>query len=271
MSTQISIIENNKQLIELVEQSTHSFDEKQLMIRTISTRFCDLKVDISQNVNEKTFFISEEFEKALLRNGSQKLDPMEKGFIVSEIVEYLEGFKQLTVKEISFIFQQGSLGLLGKNFGINVKSVVSWITAYLDDEVRKMALKKLNVLKIQKAKVDELTYDQRQEIIKKSIIEIYKERIENQFENTEMLSYPIYDYLKVNGFINLNAVQKEYLIEEAQEIQKANLIAGRSIREQETIIKQIDTGEISVEQTAKVLAVRDFMNHLAMMGKELPF
>ena len=260
MTQELSIVNYNNQK-ELIKQSKYPEQTKQYMLMAVSSLFSDLTTP------EKVSMITEEFEKALTRAGTSKLDDKEKGFTISEIIALLNKKKQVTHKEVSEIFRKGSLGLYGKYFGINVKSVHEWIESFYADEDRKIAIRKLNELNQAAEKIRELTPIESQSLIKKSIKEIFEERKINQFSGTELLSYPIYDFLKLNGFINLTDKEKEYLLEEAEAMLKSNLMAGAGYKKTEELIAQFNTGVIKSDKLAKVLAVRDFMNDLIESGK----
>lgn len=259
------ISESASRDVVMIKESNFDNDTKQVMLRAIAIRFCDLsKVQQVQ-------VITTELEQAFIRNGQEKDGVETKAFTVAEIVDLFAQRKQITHKEVSHIFRQGSLGLYGKNYGINVKAVNDWIHSFYEDEARKLAIRKLNDLKKQSEAIRELTPAEKESVMVKMVKEIYYERTQNGFDGMEMLSFPVYDILKVKGLIKLSERQKDDLVEEAKDlIERAKFKKNNSSIEPITanmVYAIIQQDEIKV---AKVLAVRDYFNELSQRNMELP-
>ena len=253
----------HKQDVDMIKESNFDSDTKAVMLRAIAIRFCDL------SMSERVQVITTELEQAYIRNGIGKDEVETKAFTVAEIVELFNKRKQITHKEITHIFKQGSLGLYGKNFGINVKSIHDWIVAFYDDEQRKLAVRKLNELKKASEAIKELTPAEKESIMVKMVKEIYFDRKENGFDGEEMLSYPIYDILKIKGLIKLSDSRKKMLLEEAEDLIKSPKKKGVNIGK---IISSISFAEFQSDaiKVAKVLAVRDYFNELSERNMDLP-
>lgn len=250
---------------EMVKDSGFDPETKAVMLRAVAIRFCDL------TESEQAQLITTELEQAYIRNGTDKDQVETKAFTVAEIIQLFSSRKQITHKEVSHIFKHGSLGLFGKNFGINVKSVNDWILAFYEDESRKLTIRKLNELKKQSEQVKELTPAERESVMVKMVKEIYFDRKQNGFDGLEMLSYPVYDILKVKGLINLKEHEKSALIEEAEEMIECAKYRTESNSEKPlgaNLIYAITQSDAT--KVAKVLAVRDYFNELAANNIDLP-
>lgn len=269
MNTEIELVKENQQIEiyqsdkEMITTSCYDPDTKAVMLRAIAVRFFDLPM--AQRVE----VITTELEQAYIRNGTEKDNDEIKAFTIAEVVDLFNQRKQITHKEVTHIFKNGSLGLYGKNYGINIKSINDWILAFYEDETRKIAVRKLNDLKKKTTELKELTPAESETLMVKMVKEIYYQRIDQRFENTEMLSHPLYDILKDKGLLNLTIEQKKGYMEEAEEL----LTSAKYQSESESIIgKQLNYAMLQTDATkvAKVLAVRDYFNDLTSRNVELP-
>lgn len=248
---------------EMINSSAYDKSTKEIMLRAISTRFCDLVIEDQVKV------ITTELEQAYIRNGTDKDSDEIKAFTVSEVIDLFSKRRQITHSEVTYIFKHGSLGLFGKNYGINVKSINDWIVAFYEDQTRIHAIKKLNDLKKAVDEVKLLSPADCETVMVKMVKEIYYERNQNGFSDTEMLSHPVYDILKSKGLIDLSEDQKTELKEEAEDlIDRARYESDR----ESPIGKQLNYARFQsdVIKVAKVLAVRDYFNYLSENNQEIP-
>ena len=236
----------------LITESYYPEEVKKQMMLVIAPKFINLSLE------EKITFITDEFEKALVRIGSVKDDSLRKGFMIAEIIEILCESPHLSIDEVKHIFRHGSLGLYGRNFGINPKSVNDWVIAYLQNDKRQI-IDKLNAMAKMNNVEPVLTKEEQSEIIKKLTIEIFDERKEKGLTGIELLSYPIFNFLKLGGFIELTDLERKFLLEEAEEM----LQSIHSNKREANIM------QLSIAQMAKVLYVRDFFNELIEDGKDI--
>lgn len=261
--TNLSAYMPNNKDAGMIKESAFDQDTKAVMLRAVAIRFCDL------NVTEQVNLITNELEQAYIRNGTDKGSEEGKSFTVKEIIEIFGLRKQITHKEISYIFRQGSLGLYGKNFGINVKSINDWIVAFYEDESRKLAIRKLNDLKKASEAIKEFTPAEAESLKIKMIKEIYFDRKQNGFNGTEMLSHPVYDILKTKGIIKLSEKQKTDLMEEAKDMIERAKAKNVSFSKVSASILYAEF-ESDVTKVAKVLAVRDYFNDISQRNMDLP-
>jgi hypothetical protein len=258
----LQIVEPNQDA-EMIKNAVFDEDTKKVMLRAVAIRFQDLEE------SQKVEFIGNELEQSYLRVGVSKDEKETKGFTVAELIGLFNTRKQITHREITHIFRQGSLGIYGKYFGINVKSVNDWIIAFYEDEQRKLAIRKLNDLKKASEAVKEFTPAEKESIMVKMVKEIYYERTQNGFDGTEMLSYPVYNILKTKGILNLNERQKAQLLEEAESMVNGGYYDKDLLMTSTKNLNEAEK-ESCITNLAKVLAVRDYLNDLEKRNMDLP-
>lgn len=250
---------------ELIKSCNEDDNIKSIMLRAISGKFNDL------SEADKAQLISTELELARIRAGVEKKrenNEQISGFEIAEIIDLFKKRKNITHREVSHIFKSGVLGAYGEYFGINIKTVNSWINSFYEDNMRQLAINRMNKLIDDKSSKKEITREEKKEIMKKSALEIFFERKKFGFTELEMLSYPIYDILKMSGKIELTEDEKNELINEAKSILERKTYMTENVN---VISLSIGFVHDDVTKIAKVLAVRDYMNNLIDNNEVLEF
>lgn len=86
--------------------------------------------------------VKEIYLKALLTAGQKNADPQD----LSLQIDILDGklkkhFGGVTLEEVSFAAEKGSIGEYGEFYGISPKTICGWVRSYLDSHERKIALR----------------------------------------------------------------------------------------------------------------------------------
>lgn len=253
-----SALEFKQQQIQLINQTAYSNDIKKIMRLAVDVKFCTLSIE------EKVLTVSNSIESAYIRTGSTKLNEDEKTFFINEVIDILAERKYATKDEVIDIFRKGSLGLLGDYFGVNVKSFLLWLDIFYKDVHRREIVKKLNDLQKANDKIEEMKPEDSQNLIRKTIVEVFNFRKENNQVGIEGLSYPMYDYLYRKGKINLSDQERKYLKEEAEAHIKITYSVG-----QKKFDDLLDKSMVDPIKLAKTFAVRDYFNGLRSKSIDL--
>lgn len=196
-------------------------------------------------------------------------------FAASELAnEIFQNFRMLSFAEVAIALDNGVKGRFGAYFGINVVSVVRWLTAYLESEERKECVReRIKLLELRA--IPQIIPLTAQELYAKSR-QYAIEKFDTFLERGEVEDWGncTYDFLVENGIIDTPLADKHRIFEQARQHVIENLshdvIRNPSVRHILTHIEQDSKNErYRIVIQAQKIALREFFEKLRDNGVHL--
>ncbi|CDN30196.1 hypothetical protein BN938_0459 [Mucinivorans hirudinis] len=205
----------------------------------------------------------------------QSIEVNDLKFAAFELSQEIQrSFRELTLAEIAIAIDSGVKGKFGDYYGINVVSIIKWLNAYQESDIRKLCftsyrkMLELKALPQQTSKSEAEIYQSNRLYAIEKFDGFLRDGYFDDWGNCT------YSFLAEQQILNLTLEDKHRIYELARRRVTANLresvVKDSTVRH---ILKQIEMGDGSdiyrVKMQAQKIALRDFFEMLRSQNRHL--
>lgn len=197
----------------------------------------------------------------------QKSDPTTLALYADEFYQKLRlSFSFITMQEVATALKKGVYDEYGEYYGLNVKTFVSFIRAYLHSEERKAA-KKIFEEKLLVVPMKEETPEQKEQVKRAFVNELYRDFLDNHLITDFIPSY-LFLFLEEKKLIVLNNSQKTAVKERATSYYQRLVAQGKLQHEFNNAATnmQASNPDIRIINISRQFAIYEFFEQCRMNG-----